>query len=354
MEPIPSYGAPQADRPLSLTVRKTEAWQPRVTQVKRHSPSVVEIEVRAPLAARNLRPSQFFRMQNFERLSPVVEGSRLQTEALALTGVRNEHDPERLSLMVLEVGASSRLAATLHAGDPIVLMGPTGKPTDIPHNETILVAGGRRGAAVMMMLGSALRAAGNRVLYFAGFRTADELYMRERLEHGADTIVWCTASGPAIIPHRPQDRSMSGDFIEIVQRYADGALEPQGQAPAFPLDSIDRILAIGSERLLRMVQEARTGRLSGYFCKDVRAIGSVGSPMQCMLQGVCAQCLQWQRDPATGRRTRAVFSCAGQDQPLDWVDLDNLDARLAQNRVQERLSDAWLDYLFTRTGIVRV
>ncbi len=342
------------DEYRQFRARMNDLLQARILRLRRHSPSVVEIEVRAPLAARNQRPGQFFRMQNFERLSPVVEGSRLQTEALALTGVRNEQDPERVSLMVLEVGASSRLAATLRAGDPIVLMGPTGKATEIPRNETILVAGGRRGAAVMMMLGLALRAAGNRVLYFAGFRSADELYMRERLERGADVIVWCVASGPPIAPHRPQDRSMSGDFIEIVQRYADGALEPAGRLPALPLAQIDRILAIGSERLLRMVQEARTGKLSGYFRNDVRAIGSVGSPMQCMLQGVCAQCLQWQRDPVTGRRTRAVFSCAGQDQPLEWVDLDNLDARLLQNRVQERLTDAWLDYLFTRTGIVRV
>jgi len=80
----------------------------------------------------------------------------------------------------------------------------------------------------------------------------------------------------------------------------------------------------------------------------------VGSPMQCMLQGVCAQCLQWQIDPATGKRVRAVFSCAGQDQPLDWIDLDNLDARLAQNRLPEHLTNLWLDYLFARSAIKHV
>lgn len=334
--------------------RMTDLLQPRVTRVTRHSPSVVEVQVRAPLAARNLRPGQFFRLQNFESLSPLVEGSRLQTEAMALTGVPMESDLDSVALMVLEVGASSRLCATLREGDPIVLMGPTGKATEIPHNETILVAGGRRGAAVMASLGPALRRAGNRVLYFAGFRTADEVYLEDRLEQAADVVVWCAASGPPITPRRAQDRAASGDFIDIVARYGDGLLEPAGAQPVFALRNIDRILAIGSERLLRMVQKELHGRLSGYFRDGVQAIGSVGSPMQCMLQGVCAQCLQWQVDPATGKRVRAVFSCAGQDQPLDWVDLDNLDARLAQNRLPEHLTNLWLDYLFARSAIKHV
>ena len=66
--------------------------------------------------------------------------------------------------------------------------------------------------------------------------------------------------------------------------------------------------------------------------------------------GVCAQCLQWQIDPATGLRTRAVFSCAEQDQPLAWVDLENLAARQAQNRLSERLSNQWLSIVLDRAA----
>ena len=76
--------------------------------------------------------------------------------------------------------------------------------------------------------------------------------------------------------------------------------------------------------------------------------------MQCCLKGVCSQCLQWQIDPQTGKRTKAVFSCSWQDQPLDIVDLDNLDERLSQNHVQEHLTNLWLDHLFETHAIVRV
>ena len=76
--------------------------------------------------------------------------------------------------------------------------------------------------------------------------------------------------------------------------------------------------------------------------------------MQCMLKGVCAQCLQWQIDPETGKRTRAVFSCAEQDQPLGWIDLENMEARMRQNALPERLTSLWLDHLFAQADLERV
>jgi hypothetical protein len=63
-----------------------------------------------------------------------------------------------------------------------------------------------------------------------------------------------------------------------------------------------------------------------------------------MMKEVCAQCLQKHVDPATGHET-IVFSCFNQDQEMDRVDFGNLAARLKQNRVQEALSNLWLDHL---------
>jgi len=69
--------------------------------------------------------------------------------------------------------------------------------------------------------------------------------------------------------------------------------------------------------------------------------------MQCMLKGVCAQCLQWQIDPSTGKRTKAVYACSWQSQPMEIVDLGNLDERLQQNQLQEKLSNLWLEHILT-------
>jgi len=64
-----------------------------------------------------------------------------------------------------------------------------------------------------------------------------------------------------------------------------------------------------------------------------------------MMKEVCAQCLQRHVDPATGRETGFVFTCAGQDQCLDEVDFSNLNARLKTNSLQEKIANLWLDHL---------
>ena len=52
-------------------------------------------------------------------------------------------------------------------------MGATGTPTEIPSGKTVLLAGGGLGNAVLFSIGKAMRAAGNRVIYFAGYRDAE-------------------------------------------------------------------------------------------------------------------------------------------------------------------------------------
>jgi hypothetical protein len=68
---------------------------------------------------------------------------------------------------------------------------------------------------------------------------------------------------------------------------------------------------------------------------------------------VCAQCLQKHVDPATGRE-EYIFSCFNQDQDIDRVDFPHLNARLRQNTVQEKLSNAWLDHLLASMELTRV
>jgi len=322
-----------------------ELLRARVVEVRRDNPAMVEVWVKAPMAARNFRAGQFFRLQTYESLSPVVAGTRLQVPLLTVSGTGVKDDCIRL--MVLQWGAGPRLVGRLEPGDPIVLMGPTGAPTHMPTGRTIMVVAGRWGAAVMLDIGAALRAAGNRVLYVAAFGGAGDVDHQDELEAGADQIIWCTAKEPVIGARRPQDISLvATDMIDVVRAYGDGEIGPaQG---GIPLSDVDRVMVMGGTGLLKGFQQALAGSLRPYVAEDCDAFGTVGSPMQCMLKGVCAQCLQWQVDPETGQRTRPVFSCAGQDQPLSWIDLDNLAARQQQNRLLDRLNGQWLDYVLTQ------
>jgi len=109
----------------------------------------------------------------------------------------------------------------------------------------------------------------------------------------------------------------------------------------------DRIIAIGSDRMMAAVGAARHGVLQPHLKPHHFAIGSINSPMQCMMKEICAQCLQPQVDPVTGERSH-VFSCFNQDQPLDRVDFPALAQRLGQNSLQEKLTAQWIDRCLVR------
>ena len=101
--------------------------------------------------------------------------------------------------------------------------------------------------------------------------------------------------------------------------------------------------------MMNAVRLARHGVLQPYLNPAHVGIGSINSPMQCMMKEVCAQCLQRHVDPASGRE-EFIFSCYNQDQELDRVDFANLHARLRQNSVQEKVAALWLDRSLKRLG----
>ncbi|MCW5576606.1 MAG: FAD-dependent oxidoreductase [Burkholderiales bacterium] len=314
-----------------------------VHEVRRLTPTIVEVVLHAPLAARRFQPGQFYRLQNFESLAPVAQGTRLAMEGLALTGAWTDPGRGLLSTIVLEMGGSSSLCAGLKPGEPVILMGPTGTPTEIPSDETVVLVGGGLGNAVLFSIGQAMRKAGCRVLYFAGYKGMADRYHVENIEAASDVVIWCCDEQPGFTPSRPDDRSFVGNIVQAMLAYASGALGAQ----AIQFGDADRMIAIGSDKMMAAVARARHEVLKPYFRKpEHHAIGSINSPMQCMMKEVCAQCLQPQTDPQTGR-TRYVFSCFNQDQPLDCVDWKALDQRLKQNSTQEKLTAQWLNRCLT-------
>ncbi|MCM2327717.1 MAG: FAD-dependent oxidoreductase [Lysobacter sp.] len=317
----------------------------RVHRVERLTPTIVEVVLHAPLAARQFLPGQFYRLQNFETLAPKVDGTRLAMEGLALTGAWVDRDKGLVSTIVLEMGGSSDLCAMLKPGEPVVLMGPTGTPTETPGGETVVLAGGGLGNAVLFSIGAALREAGSKVLYFAGYKKAIDRYKVDQIEAAADEVVWCCDEAPGFKPGRPQDKAFHGNIVEAMRAHAEGRLG----AASLALKDADRLVVIGSDAMMAAVAAARHGVLAPHLKASHVAIGSINSPMQCMMKEICAQCLQPHKDPVTGK-TSYVFSCFNQDQELDRVDFPGLRERLGQNSVQEKLTALWIDRCLRRLG----
>jgi len=336
-----------------LIAAARDALTARVHAVHRLTPTIVEVVIRAPAAARAFRPGQFYRLQNFEVLAasddePGIGRTVLNMEGLAMTGAWTDPSAGLVSVIVLEMGGSSDLCATLRPDEPVVLMGPTGTPTEIHPGCCVALVGGGLGNAVLFSIGAATRAAGSKVVYFAGYKAMRDRYKVAEIERAADVIVWCCDEAPGFTPNpdRPDDRTFVGNIVQAMAAYGSGALGEQ----AVPLAAADHMIVIGSDRMMQAVGAARHGLLAPYLKPGHSAIGSINSPMQCMMKEVCAQCLQPQINPETGERT-VVFSCFNQDQALDRVDFPALHERLGQNGTQEKLTAQWIDRALRRLAM---
>jgi NAD(P)H-flavin reductase len=312
----------------------------RVHEVKRLTATIVEVIVHAPFAAERFHPGQFYRLQNYESLAIRAGDTPLTMEGVALTGAWVDREQGLLSTIVLEMGVSSRLCAALRPGERIVLMGPTGAPTVIPENESVILCGGGLGNAVLFSIGKAMRANGCRVVYFAGYKKGEDLFHQDDVEESADQVIWSSDTGAEIAPRRDGDYYFRGNILETMMAFAKGELGEQ----RVKLNEATHIVVIGSDRMMAAVQAARHGLLAPYLGPHI-AIGSINSPMQCMMKEVCAQCLQRHIDPVTGEEKGFVFSCFNQDQPLDEVDFHFLNARLKANNLSEKITNMWLDHL---------
>src|SRR5204863_4197434 len=135
-------------------------------------------------------------------------------EGIALTGAWVDRERGLLSMIALEMGHSSRLCALLEPGEEVVVMGPTGTPTEIPEGETVCLAGGGLGNAVLFSIADACKAKGNRVIYFAGFKSGGDLFKQSEIEKACDLVVWSVDRGDPIAPRRPQDKTFVGNIVQ--------------------------------------------------------------------------------------------------------------------------------------------
>jgi len=313
------------------------ALRPRLKEVRRLAPSVVELTIEAPLAARSAKPGQFFRLQNYESSARSAGATVLACEGIA--AFPSSLDPERglVSLVLSEDGGSKALAATLRPGEPLALMGPNGAAAAIPDSGAVLLAGSGYGVAALLPLARAAKAKGLKTLVAAGFASREERFLARELEEVADVVLWAYARGEAAAPARAQDRSFQGELAQALVAYGRGSL---GE-PALALDRVAAVFALGPAELLASLAAARSDGLAPLLADRVPVIASFAAPMQCMMKEICGRCLQPVKDAASGK-TRLVFACVDPNLALADADAAALRERLAQNGLSEKLTRRWI------------
>jgi NADPH-dependent glutamate synthase beta subunit-like oxidoreductase/NAD(P)H-flavin reductase len=336
---------PEAVPAADLLARLNAGLRATVHDIRRLTAQAVQVTLKAPMAAAAFQPGQFYRIQNYEADSAHVDGTVLAMEGVALTGAIVDKGEGLVSLIAMDMGGSTTILQTLKPGQPVVLMGPTGVPTHVSAGDTALLCGGGLGNAVLMTISKAFKEAGAKVLYFAAYKGVDDRFHVEAIQKNTDLVVWCCDEAPGFVPTRPQDKAFVGNIVQAMVAYAEGKLG----AVDIPLDSCNHLIAIGSDRMMEAVQQARHAVLKPHLKPDHIGIASINSPMQCMMKEICGQCLQKHRDPDSGKES-IVYSCFRQDQPIDRVVFPALRERLCQNAVHEKLTRQWIARGLARLG----
>ena len=304
----------------------------KIIKVTPLAEKIVEITVLSPLAARNFQPGQFYRLQTLGRSNDI----KIDTECVAVTGACVDKQAGTITLVVLDVGGSSRICSNLKPSQPVSLMGPTGSPTYIPSNESVMLIGGGVGNSVLFSIGKEMLVRKCRVLFFAGFRSRESVFGIQDIESASDVAVFCCENG-RIDPSRKGGYSYQGNVIDAISYYGNMDNTP------INLGSIDRVLVVGSSGMMCAVSKAVKNKLKHLFKPDIKVTASINSPMQCMMKGICGQCIQRHVDPITAQES-FVYSCVNQDQCSSRVDFDFLQNRLKQNSVLEKCTSLWVNH----------
>ncbi len=157
----------------------------RIVRKKVLNPTVIQIEVEAPLVARKARPGQFIILRVDE------EGERIP---LTVAGTNAEEGTVKVIFQV--VGATTEALRHKEEGDFLQdFAGPLGVPTHTEGIKNVCVIGGGVGCAIAMPVAQEFHRLGARVTSVIGFRNKDLLILEDEFRACSDSLTVMTDDG---------------------------------------------------------------------------------------------------------------------------------------------------------------
>ena len=157
----------------------------KVLQKQDLVPNVHLFKIAAPDVAKKAQPGQFVVIRIDER-----------GERIPLTFADWDGEEGSVTIIFMEVGATTRRLASLQAGDSITdFVGPLGVPTHIEKFGTVVCVAGGVGVAPIAPIARDMKAAGNKVISIMGARSQDLLFWEDRLRSVSDELIVTTDDG---------------------------------------------------------------------------------------------------------------------------------------------------------------
>ena len=157
----------------------------RIIEKKLLNPTVVQLQVEAPLVANKARPGQFIILRVDE------DGERIP---LTVAGVNKEKGTVKIIYQI--VGSTTKKLAQKESGDYLCdLVGPLGVATHLDGLKKVCIVGGGVGCAIAMPIAEALHEMGADVTSIIGFRNKDLLILEDEFRACSNTLRIMTDDG---------------------------------------------------------------------------------------------------------------------------------------------------------------
>ena len=157
----------------------------KIVSKKILNPTVVQLQIEAPLVANKAKPGQFIILRVDE------EGERIP---LTVAGVNKENGTVKIIYQV--VGATTEKLSHKEAGDYLQdFVGPLGVATHLEGLKKVCIVGGGVGCAIAMPIAEALHDMGAHVTSIIGFRNKDLLILEDEFKACSDVLRVMTDDG---------------------------------------------------------------------------------------------------------------------------------------------------------------
>ena len=157
----------------------------KISEKKVLNPTVVQLQIEAPLVANKARPGQFIILRVDE------EGERIP---LTVAGVNKEKGTVKIIFQV--VGGTTEKLSHKEEGDYIQdFVGPLGVATHLDGLKKVCIVGGGVGCAIAMPIAEALHEMGADVTSIIGFRNKDLLILEDEFRACSNTLRIMTDDG---------------------------------------------------------------------------------------------------------------------------------------------------------------
>ncbi len=163
----------------------TENSMYKIVEKKILNPTVVQLQIEAPLVANKARPGQFI------ILRVDGEGERIP---LTVAGVDKQRGTVKIIYQI--VGATTKKLSAKEEGDTLAdFVGPLGVATHLDGLKKVCIVGGGVGCAIAMPVAEALHEMGADVTSIIGFRNKDLLILEDEFKACSNILRVMTDDG---------------------------------------------------------------------------------------------------------------------------------------------------------------